>query len=131
MQKNPLYRDVVGEIMEFFKHKTEEIIKAGIDPSRIILDPGIGFGKTLEHNLEIMRNITSFKGLGFPLLVGPCRKSFIGQITGASVENRLFGTAAAVSLLTERGVDILRVHDVYEMREAMLVAKALTGGSPS
>lgn len=126
MQENPQYKNVVGEITEFFKRKTEEVIKAGIDASRLILDPGIGFGKTLAHNLEILRDISIFKKLGFPLLVGPSRKSFIGQITEAPVEDRLFGTAAAVSLLTERGVDILRVHDVYEMRQAMLVAKALS-----
>ena len=79
-----------------------------------------------------MKNIPVFKKLGFPVLLGPSRKSFIGQITGAPVEDRLFGTAAAVSLLTEWGVDILRVHDVYEMRQAMRVAKALSsGGNPS
>ena len=132
MQEHPQYKNVVVEITEFFKRKTEEVIKAGIDASRIILDPGIGFGKTLAHNLEIMKNIPVFKKLGFPVLLGPSRKSFIGQITGAPVEDRLFGTAAAVSLLTEWGVDILRVHDVYEMRQAMRVAKALSsGGNPS
>ena len=132
MQENPSYQNVVKEILEFFKHKTEEVIRGGIEASRLILDPGIGFGKTLEHNLEIMKNISVFKSLGFPVLVGPSRKSFIGQITGASVQDRLFGTAAAVSLLTERGVDILRVHDIFEMRQAMLVAAAFySGGSPS
>lgn len=132
MQENPQYKNVISEITEFFNRKTEEVIKAGIDASRLILDPGIGFGKTLAHNLEIMKNISVFKKLGFPVLLGPSRKSFIGQITQAPVEDRLFGTAAAVSLLTEWGADILRVHDVYEMRQAMLVAKALSsGGNPS
>ena len=128
MQADPHYQNVISEITEFFKRKTEEVIKAGIHPSRLILDPGIGFGKTLTHNLEIMKNISIFKKLGFPLLLGPSRKSFIGQITGAPVEDRIFGTAAAVSLLTEWGVDILRVHDVFEMRQAILVTKALSSG---
>ncbi len=132
MQEHPHYKNVISEITEFFKRKTEEVIKAGIDASRLILDPGIGFGKTLAHNLEIMKNISVFKKLGFPVLLGPSRKSFIGQITGAPVENRLFGTAAAVSLLTEWGVDILRVHDVYEMCQVIRVAKVLSsGGNPS
>jgi len=112
MQKKPEYRDVVGEIFSFFEKRIEYAENNGVD--KIIIDPGIGFGKNLEHNLEIIRRLKEFKSLGKPLLVGPSRKSFIGQILNLPVEERLEGTLAAISACISNGADIIRVHDVKE-----------------
>ena len=112
MQKKPEYRDVVGEIFSFFEKRIEYAENNGVD--KIIIDPGIGFGKNLEHNLEIIRRLKEFKSLGKPLLVGPSRKSFIGQILDLPAGERLEGTLASAALCINNGADIIRVHDVKE-----------------
>jgi dihydropteroate synthase len=129
MQKAPHYNDVINEIKSFLAERIEYAIKNGIDKSKIIIDPGIGFGKTLEHNLAILQHLDDFLEFGLPILIGPSRKSFIGMITGAAVNDRIFGTAAAVTASILKGVNIIRVHDVKEMREAASVADAMMYGT--
>lgn len=125
MQQDPIYQDVVGEINAFFQGQIKTAKKAGI--SQLIIDPGIGFGKTVEHNLLILKHLDTFKTLGYPLLIGPSRKSFIGTITGLSVNERLEGTLAAVTMAVLNGADIIRVHDVKECRRALQVVDAVRG----
>lgn len=127
MQVRPHYDDVVGEIAAFLRNRAEAAVEAGADPSNIIVDPGIGFGKTLEHNLEILRRLPELKSLGYPLLLGTSRKSFIGMILDLPVEERLEGTAASVALGVAGGADIVRVHDVREMVRVVRVAEAIAG----
>lgn len=129
MQENPIYEDVVADIARFLAERAEVAVAAGVDPGRIIVDPGIGFGKTLEHNLEIIRRLDELRSLGYPLLVGTSRKSFIGKVLDLPVDRRLFGTAATVALLVERGADIVRVHDVLEMSQVVRMADAVAGRS--
>lgn len=128
MQENPHYNDVVGEIAAFLQERMAAAAEAGIDPKRLILDPGIGFGKRLEHNLEILRRLGELKALGRPILIGPSRKSFIGQLSGAPVAERLPGTIAAVVLGIAHGADIVRVHDVRAVKQAVILADAIIRG---
>jgi dihydropteroate synthase len=121
MQERPVYRDPIGEIKEFFRERIAFAAAAGIDPERVVIDPGIGFGKTLEHNLEILNGLGEFRGLGRPVLVGVSRKSFIGAILGRGPEDRLWGTAGAVASAIWRGADIVRVHDVGPLKEMIAV----------
>jgi dihydropteroate synthase len=121
MQENPTYDDVVEDIYRFFEKQSSLVINEGLDESKIIIDPGIGFGKTLEHNLEILKRLSEFKSLGFPILVGTSRKSFIGTLTGAEVDERLFGTIASISLAAAQGASIVRVHDVAAAKQALQV----------
>jgi dihydropteroate synthase len=123
MQMNPSYQDVVKEVCEFLLGQATLAERAGV--KQIIVDPGIGFGKNLEHNLDLMRNLKSATPVGFPILVGPSRKSFIGKILDLGVDERLEGTAAAVAACIIRGAHIVRVHDVKEMKRVALVADAL------
>ena len=125
MQKNPQYRDVIREIMDFFRERIDFALRSGILEKNIILDPGIGFGKNQAHNLTIIKRIQEFQSLGFPLLVGPSRKSFIGNVLDKKTKDRLFGTAAVVAYLTEKGVDYLRVHDVEAMKDVIAVSQAI------
>ncbi len=125
MQQDPIYDDVVAEITERLKHLVARAEAAGVKKENIIIDPGIGFGKTFEHNLEILNRLSHFKVLGRPILVGPSRKSFIGDILGVEPRDRIFGTAAAVSLAIKNGADIIRVHDVKEMKQVAGVADAI------
>jgi dihydropteroate synthase len=127
MQIEPRYDDVVGEISDFLRERAEVAIEAGAAPSDIMIDPGIGFGKTLDHNLEIIRRLRELRSLGYPVVLGPSRKSFIGKILDLTVEERLEGTAAAVALGITGGADILRVHDVREMVRVARVADAIIG----
>jgi dihydropteroate synthase len=128
MQIEPQYDDVVGEILEFLLERAKRAEQFGIPKDRIFIDPGIGFGKTLEHNLELLRNIDRFAGSGYRVLVGTSRKSFIGKITGReNPADRIFGTAATVALCAAAAVSIVRVHDVAEMFEVVEVAKAACG----
>jgi len=127
MQVEPHYDDVVGEISQFLRERAEKAREAGADPADIIVDPGIGFGKTLRHNLEILWRLDELKSLGYPLLLGPSRKSFIGGILDLDVDERLEGTAASVALGIARGADIIRVHDVKEMVRVARIADAITG----
>lgn len=124
MQENPHYTDVVSDIKEFFKMQIALARQEGI--TDLILDPGIGFGKTLEHNLLILKRLHEFTDLGFPILVGPSRKTFIGTVTGTtSVSERLEGTLAAVVTARLHGASYVRVHDVLSCRKALSVADAV------
>jgi dihydropteroate synthase len=124
MQDAPKYEDIIAEIMAFFKDRIEAAEKAGI--TKIMLDPGIGFGKTLEHNIEIMRRLSEFRDLGYPLMIGTSRKSFIKKLTDAKTNQELLpGTLATVCLSVMGGVDVIRVHDVAECRKALDVVDAV------
>ena len=117
MQKRPRYDDVVEEICAFFRENLKTAWRAGIERDKIIVDPGIGFGKAPRHNLEILRRLDDFRRLGRPLAIGTSRKSFIGRALDRSVDDRLSGTAATVAAAVLRGVDVIRVHDVREMTD--------------
>jgi dihydropteroate synthase len=123
MQKNPIYQDVVAEISTFFEKQITSARNERIQ--HIIIDPGIGFGKTVEHNLQILQRLEEFKIHGCPILIGPSRKSFIGGITGLSVNERLDGTLAAVTIAVMNGANIVRVHDVKECKRALQVVDAV------
>ena len=126
MQIEPKYDDVVGEVLQFLLERAKRAEDFGIDKKKIFIDPGIGFGKMLEHNLLLLRNIDKFVAAGYRVLAGPSRKSFIGKLTGKeNPAERLFGTAAAVALCTAGGVSIVRVHDVAEMVDVVKVANKL------
>ena len=125
MQLAPHYEDVVAEINRFLAGRIAWLEEQGVDRSRVIVDPGLGFGKTLEHNLEILRNVAAFKQHGCPLLIGHSRKSFLGRLLGLEVGERDPATAVVSALLAGRGVDILRVHDVLASRQAVRLAEAL------
>ena len=130
MQTAPTYGEVVAEVMQFFKERMRAAMEAGIAQMKIVLDPGIGFGKLLEHNLELLNRLPELAMLDRPLLVGVSRKAFIGQLVGRSAEDREWGTAAAVALAVDRGARILRVHDVGMMADVVKVAAAIGAGSP-
>jgi dihydropteroate synthase len=125
MQENPTYDDVVDEIRAFLAERIEFATSEGIDEERIWVDPGIGFGKTVEHNLELLRRLGELTELGRPVVVGTSRKSFIGKLTGAPVDRRLGGTIASSVLAFANGADVLRVHDAGPVREALTVAEAI------
>ena len=125
MQKNPRYGDVVGEIISFLRERIAFAKEKGIDEEKVIIDPGIGFGKKTEHNLEIFKRLSEFKSLGRPILVGPSRKSVIGKILNLPVEERLEGTAATVAASILNGADIIRVHDVLEMKRVVDMTDAI------
>ncbi len=126
MQENPEYKDVCGEIISFLRRRIEFAQKHGIDRKKMIIDPGIGFGKTLRHNLEILRNLSEFKSLGRPILIGTSRKSFIGKLLNLPVTERLEGTLASIAIAIQNEADIVRVHDVKECKRAACVADAVT-----
>jgi len=125
MQLNPQYHDLLSEIRAFFLERIKKAEEEGIAADRIIIDPGIGFGKNLQHNLTLLNRLDFFLDLGRPILVGPSRKSFIGQVLEEPVERRLEGTLAAVVLGWLRGAAIIRVHDVLETKRALLVAQSI------
>ena len=126
MQVEPKYEDVVGEVLQFLLERAQRAEQFGIPKERIFIDPGIGFGKTLEHNLELLKNIDKFVSTGYRVLVGASRKSFIGKITNKEKpSDRIFGTAASVSLCVAAGVSIVRVHDIAEMIDVVKVAHAI------
>jgi dihydropteroate synthase len=126
MQQLTDYQDLIGEILQFFQERIQACKNARIAPDNIILDPGIGFAKTYEQNLEILRQLPKLRSLGFPLLVGPSRKSFIGHILNQSdPQKRVWGTAAACVAAIVGSGDILRVHDVKEMVDVCRVADAI------
>jgi dihydropteroate synthase len=130
MQRDPRYEDVVREVRDFLAARAEHALSAGVEPENVILDPGIGFGKTLEHNLALLRDLNSLVELGFPVLIGASRKRFIGRITGVEVaRDRVSGTVAANVLAYERGATFFRVHDVRPNREALAVAEAVRRSS--
>jgi len=126
MQVNPVYRDVIGEIMDYLGEGAGIALKAGIDRARIMIDPGIGFGKTLEHNLTILERLNEFGALGFPIVLGTSRKRFIGTVLDiAEPKDRIEGTAATVALGIQRGARIVRVHDVGYMTKVARMTDAV------
>jgi dihydropteroate synthase len=127
MQQDPSYGDVVREVRDFLARRAECAIQTGVKEENIILDPGIGFGKTLGHNLTLLNRLDSLAGLGFPVLVGVSRKSFLGKILDGEPKSRLLGTVAANVLAQERGATLFRVHDVRANKEALAVAAAIRG----
>ena len=129
MQRNPQYTDLIGEIMTFLRERGQAALIAGVPDEALVFDPGIGFGKIDEHNLEILRRLTDLAALGRPVLVGPSRKSFIGKaLGGLPVSERLEGTAAAVALAVAGGAAIVRVHDVKEISRVARLADAIVRG---
>ena len=128
MQEDPRYGDVVAEVRDYLARKAEDAVSAGVDPGDVILDPGIGFGKTLEHNLKLLDRLDAIVELGFPVLVGTSRKGFLGKISGMeNPKDRVFGTLATSVMAYERGATHFRVHDVRANREALEVAAAVRG----
>jgi dihydropteroate synthase len=125
MQENPVYEDVVDDVKAFLAERLVAAIDAGVAEEKVWLDPGIGFGKTLEHNLELLRRLGELRALGRPLVVGTSRKSFIGKIDGSAVDDRIGGTIASSVLAAAEGADVLRVHDVAETAQAMKMANAI------
>lgn len=125
MQNDPQYDDVTRSVLDFLRSSAERALEAGIVREKILLDPGFGFGKTLVHNLQLLRDLPAFSALGYPLLIGVSRKTMIGQITGRDVAHRTSGSVAAALLAVERGAAIVRVHDVPETVDALKVWMAL------
>jgi dihydropteroate synthase len=127
MQKGPRYADVVLDVYDWLQARIEACEKAGIARARLIVDPGIGFGKTLAHNLALLASLGILHGLGCPILLGASRKSFIGRLAGGAAAERLPGSLAAALLSAGQGVQILRVHDVAATRQALAVWEAASG----
>ena len=130
MQKAPTYQNVVLEVHAWLTEVASQAVDRGIDSSRIMIDPGIGFGKTLDHNLEILRHLMQFRGIGYPLLVGVSRKKFIGQILDLPVHQREEGTAATVAWSIINGANVVRVHDVAKMKQVVQVIDAICQTKP-
>ncbi len=129
MQLNPTYADVIAEIADFLCERVDYALRSGISRERIVLDPGLGFGKTTAHNLEILRRLGELRALGCPLMVGPSRKRFIGEILQIDrPADRLLGTVAAVSACVLAGAECIRVHDVAACRQAAALCAAIRGG---
>lgn len=127
MQSETSYEDLIGEIRGFFRRQVGMALEHGVSREQIVLDPGIGFGKSVEGNLEIIRRAGEFAIDGLPILIGPSRKSFIGEVLGRPVKERIWGTAATVALGIAFGAQIVRVHDVLEMTEVVRMTKAVLG----
>jgi len=127
MQDDPRYDDVVAEVKAFLAGRLEAATAAGIAEKRVWLDPGIGFGKTAAHNMELLRRLGELRDLGRPLVIGTSRKSFIGRVDGSAAGERLGGTIASSVLAAAEGAEVLRVHDVAEVRQALTVASAILG----
>lgn len=125
MQRDPVYDDVVGEVRDFLARRVDAAVEAGIRPGNIIIDPGFGFGKTIDHNLSLLKNLAGLRELGVPILAGLSRKKMIGTIVGKPVEERLFGSLSAAVMAAMLGADILRVHDVGATVEAIAMVRAL------
>lgn len=125
MQESPEYENVLMEVAEFLKQRARQVCEAGIDAKKIIIDPGFGFGKTLQQNLQLLNSIDKLVELGFPVLAGISRKSMIGTILDKPVDQRLYGSIAAAVIAVLKGAKIIRVHDVAETRDAIRVADAV------
>jgi len=125
MQHTPVYGDVLSEVSDFLRERARCLLDQGVDAARIVLDPGFGFGKTLEHNLELLHQLSGIAALGFPVLAGLSRKSLLGRMTGRTdVKSRLGSSVAAALVAVRNGASIVRVHDVAETRDALLVWQA-------
>lgn len=127
MQESPHYDDLMTEIIDFLAERMEAAVHGGVPENRILVDPGIGFGKTAEDNYRAIARLEELRCLGRPIVVGPSRKSFIGKVVKATPRERVFGTAAAVALCIQNGADIVRVHDVREMKDVAAVADEFVG----
>jgi dihydropteroate synthase len=125
MQRSPEYRDVVAQVRDFFYHRVNALQLGGVGSNRILLDPGIGFGKTLDHNLQLLKQLNGLSIEGLPLLVGLSRKSMIGELTGKSVDQRMAGSVGAALAAAQRGAAVLRVHDVAQTKDALTVFSAI------
>jgi dihydropteroate synthase len=127
MQETPAYEDVVDDVKAFLADRIEAAVATGVAEERIWVDPGIGFGKNLKHNLELLRRLGELRDLGRPIVIGTSRKSFIGKIDGSAAADRTGGTIASSVLSAAEGADVLRVHDIAEVDQAMKVAAAILG----
>lgn len=128
MQNKPQYQDVVAEVSAFLRERITAVEAAGIARERIVIDPGFGFGKTLAHNLDLLRGLEAFRALGVPVLAGLSRKSMLGAITGREVNDRMAASVATVLLAVQRGAAIVRVHDVRETVDALKILKVVSEG---
>ncbi len=128
MQIDPHYDSLISEITSFLRTRIQAAIDAGISQDQIVIDPGIGFGKTIAHNLEIIRRLREFRSLGKPILIGTSRKSFIGKVLGLSTNDRLEGTAASIAVAIANGADIVRIHDVKELARVIRMTDAIVRG---
>lgn len=126
MQNNPSYEDLINDIIVFFKQRIDACVNAGISRERIILDPGFGFGKTLEQNFHLLANLSKFSSLGLPILAGMSRKSMIGSLLNREVDQRLAGSISTALIAAQQGAHIIRVHDVQETADALNILKAVT-----
>jgi dihydropteroate synthase len=129
MQQDPRYDDVVSDVRTFLEERLAFAIGEGVPEERVWLDPGIGFGKTLEHNLELIRRLDEIVAIGRPVVIGTSRKSFLGKLTGRSERDRVAGTIATNVMALERGASVFRVHDVAEVRDGLTVAAATLRGA--
>jgi len=127
MQKNPIYDDLISEICNFFSNQIFFANSVGIDSSKIILDPGIGFGKRIEDNFEIIRELKQIRAMGFPVLIGPSRKSFIGDTLNLPTDDRIEGTMATITAGLLNGANIVRVHDIKETLRTVSIAERIKG----
>lgn len=125
MQADTHYEDLIGEVRQYLRDSLELAVQAGLPRARVVVDPGIGFAKSVEGNLELVRRLTAFHELGCPILVGPSRKSFIGSVLGDRDRDRTFGTAAVVAVSILNGASVVRVHDVAAMRDVAVLTRAL------
>ena len=125
MQTDPTYEDVVVEVRDFLSTRCQACFDAGIDEKKILIDPGFGFGKTLGHNLELLRNLSELKSVGVPVLVGLSRKSMIGKAIGLPVDKRLHASVALAILAVRNGANVIRLHDVAATREAVRMVEAV------
>jgi len=128
MQEAPSYRDVVREVREFLESRAQSCRAAGLSPERIVIDPGFGFGKTPEHNLELLRRLAQLTEAGLPVLVGLSRKSIVGKLTGRPAGERLHGSVALAVIATLNGARIIRAHDVAATVDALKTVAAVCGG---
>jgi dihydropteroate synthase len=131
MQQNPYYHDVVSEVLLHLQQRLAAFVAAGVQAERIVLDPGIGFGKTAQHNVDLLRNIPALRSLGRPVLIGHSRKRFLKHVLGREVEERLAGTIGVAIGAAALGADIIRVHEVRAVRDALLGWQAVCGDLPT
>ena len=126
MQNNPTYSNVVAEVREYLEQKVENLEKIGVCRNRLVVDPGFGFGKTFEHNIQIFKSLDSFRSMGIPIMVGLSRKSFLGDIVGRDVTERLQASVTAAVLAAKQGANIVRVHDVAQTFDGLATVRALS-----
>jgi dihydropteroate synthase len=125
MQEDPVYGDVVADVCSFLQARIESCVMQGIDRSRLLVDPGFGFGKSLQHNLVLLNRLDALKALGCPVLIGTSRKSMIGAVLDKAVDERLYGSLSTVVLAVNKGARVIRVHDVRASREVVDMAWAV------